>query len=356
LDDGDLVMTVSRDFASLKFLPATLTEWTQFLSGVVGAPANPVVFYLQQDAAGSTAVDVTGTQNLTVTGAAAQTAVTGWTRTAWNFADASTNVESSTTGPIGDPYTASHLLFAMIAITGTPSANHDVMGFGGSTAYRGVQVTTANKLAFFDLQTSVTTSGTASYGTTVHPVLLQYDRTNSIARIVTDLETITAPYNASSTTNLLFTLGTAATTSAAFEVLYTAAWRGASAEMSAATLAGLLGRITTGYVASNALTPASPSVAAGSTVQLTATATMGDASTANVSSLATWASGTPAKATVNTTGLVTGVSAGTSSITAAFGGATSPGDVVTVTSGTSFPFGIKPGLAGGIAAGIKVGT
>ncbi|QDH83932.1 hypothetical protein Axy10_019 [Achromobacter phage vB_AxyP_19-32_Axy10] len=59
------------------------------------------------------------------------------------------------------------------------------------------------------------------------------------------------------------------------------------------------------------LAPVNPTVAAGSTVQLTATVTPANASNKAV----TYTSATPAVATVNATGLVTGVAAGTSVIT-----------------------------------------
>lgn len=56
------------------------------------------------------------------------------------------------------------------------------------------------------------------------------------------------------------------------------------------------------------------------TSQLTATLTRVDSSTEDVTSKATWSSGTPAHATVNSSGLVTGVAAGTSVITATYAG------------------------------------
>lgn len=56
------------------------------------------------------------------------------------------------------------------------------------------------------------------------------------------------------------------------------------------------------------------------TSQFTATLTRADSSTEDVSSKATWSSGTPAHATVSSSGLVTGVAAGTSVITATYAG------------------------------------
>ncbi len=67
------------------------------------------------------------------------------------------------------------------------------------------------------------------------------------------------------------------------------------------------------------ITPANPNVGAGSPLQLTLTATFTDGSTQNVAASSTWISGDITKATVNSTGLVTGVAAGSTIITASYG-------------------------------------
>jgi PKD repeat protein len=71
-----------------------------------------------------------------------------------------------------------------------------------------------------------------------------------------------------------------------------------------------------------AVTPASPSVAVGGTQQFTATGTYADGSTQNLTSQATWSSSSTAIATVNASGLATAVSAGSTTISATFGGLT----------------------------------
>jgi len=85
-------------------------------------------------------------------------------------------------------------------------------------------------------------------------------------------------------------------------------------------------------VASVAVTPASASVAVGSTVQLTATPK--DAQGNPVSSPVTWASDKSAVATVSGSGLVTGVAAGSATITATSGGKSGT-SAITVTAGSS---------------------
>jgi hypothetical protein len=90
------------------------------------------------------------------------------------------------------------------------------------------------------------------------------------------------------------------------------------------------------------VTPPAQALAVGQTTQLTATGTYGNSkhpSTQNVTSLVTWSSTTPAVATVSAAGVVTAVSAGTTTIIAsatAFNGPTTSSSTLTVTgaSGT----------------------
>ena len=82
---------------------------------------------------------------------------------------------------------------------------------------------------------------------------------------------------------------------------------------------------TSGFVpaaptlSSIAVTPANPSIVAGTTQQFTATGTYSDSSTADLTGSVTWASDTSAAATINAGGLATGVAAGTSTISATLG-------------------------------------
>jgi len=89
-----------------------------------------------------------------------------------------------------------------------------------------------------------------------------------------------------------------------------------------ATLSGVSGKTTltvsaaTGTISSVAVTPTNPSIAAGSTQQFTATATYSNGTTANVTDSATWSSSNTSVATINSSGLATGVLAGTTTIQA----------------------------------------
>jgi Bacterial Ig-like domain (group 2) len=85
-------------------------------------------------------------------------------------------------------------------------------------------------------------------------------------------------------------------------------------------------------LASIAVTPANPSVATGMTQQFTATGTYTDGTQAVLTSQATWASATPAVATISASGLASAVATGSSGITATFGGVTATAASLTVTA------------------------
>ena len=90
-----------------------------------------------------------------------------------------------------------------------------------------------------------------------------------------------------------------------------------------------------------AATPANPTVPVNTTQQLVATGTNSDASTCDVTDLVTWSSSTIANATVSAGGLVKGVTAGSSTVTATLGsvaGSTS----VTVTAPSITSISVTP--------------
>lgn len=107
-----------------------------------------------------------------------------------------------------------------------------------------------------------------------------------------------------------------------------------------ATLAGLTGSttvtVTAAVLQSIAVTPASPSVETGLTKQLIATGTYSDSSTQDITTQATWTSATLANATVSSSGLVTGVAAGTSLIGANLNGVFGSTTLTVITLGSSW--------------------
>ena len=70
------------------------------------------------------------------------------------------------------------------------------------------------------------------------------------------------------------------------------------------------------------VTPASPNILQGTADQLTASGVYSDGSTQNLTSVVSWASANPSVATVASAGLASGITAGASSISAAYQGVT----------------------------------
>jgi uncharacterized protein YjdB len=120
--------------------------------------------------------------------------------------------------------------------------------------------------------------------------------------------------------------------------------------------------LTVASVTSIAVTPASPSVAVDAARQFTATATYNNGLTGNVTSSATWTSSAPTIAFVDADGLAGGVLAGSSTITATYGGATGTASLTVTGSGANVPLyhfdaartGLNPGE--GILSPATVGT
>ncbi|MGA2743653.1 MAG: Ig-like domain-containing protein [Candidatus Sulfotelmatobacter sp.] len=152
----------------------------------------------------------------------------------------------------------------------------------------------------------------------------------SIAAGATQQFTATATYSDGSTANVSST----ATWTVATPVVATVNSSGLATGITAgstavtASLSGITGSASftvtgpTITLSSISVTPSSASVAVGSTQQFTATATYSNGSTANVSSTAIWTAATPAVATVASSGLATGITTGSTAVTASLGGIT----------------------------------
>ena len=93
-------------------------------------------------------------------------------------------------------------------------------------------------------------------------------------------------------------------------------------------------QVYTATLASLAVTPVNPTIAAGTPQQFTAMATYSDGSQQNLTNFVSWSSTTPGVATINGTGLATGLSVGTTTIQAA-SGAINNSTTLTVTAGVT---------------------
>src|SRR5204862_3558898 len=100
--------------------------------------------------------------------------------------------------------------------------------------------------------------------------------------------------------------------------------------------------VTAPALVSIAVTPNTPSIAKGLTQPFTATGTYTDNSTQDLTSSVTWHSSNGAVASINASGVATGLSVGSSNITATSGGITSNTAVLTVTAPTLVSIAVTP--------------
>lgn len=106
------------------------------------------------------------------------------------------------------------------------------------------------------------------------------------------------------------------------------------------------------------LSPLNPSIEVGSTQQFTAIGNYSDGSASDITATVTWTSSNPTVATINNTGLATGLSSGVTTITATFGGV-SAATVLTVnsSSGIAIAVGVdSPGNATLIGQTVNLGN
>jgi uncharacterized protein YjdB len=160
----------------------------------------------------------------------------------------------------------------------------------------------------------------------------------SIAKGATQQFTATGTYSDNSTQNLTNSVTWASATTSVATITSAGLATGVATGSStiSATLGGVTGSttltVTAAVLESIAVTPASPTIAKGAIQQFTATGTYSDNSTKDLTSHVTWASATPAVATINRSGLARTLAKGTTVITASLNGVISPGDTLTVTA------------------------
>lgn len=271
--------------------------------------------------AGSTTLSVTGSTltSISVTPSNASIAVgsTQQFMATGNYSDGS---QQNLTGSV--TWSSSSASVAMIASTGLATAKG-----GGSTTIQA-------------------TSGTISGSTTLTvttPTLVSIAVTPaSVSTIVggTQQFTATGSYSNGSTQNLTasVTWSSSSTSVATIASTGLATAKGAGSTTIQATSGAISGSttltVTNPTLVSIAVTPASDSITVSAIQQFTAMGTYNNGSTQNLTSSVTWSSSSTSVATISSTGLVTAVSAGGTTIQAVLGSVTGS-TPLTVVAGTS---------------------
>ncbi len=203
-------------------------------------------------------------------------------------------------------------------------------------------------------------SGSISGSTTltVNPaVLVSIAVTPAIPTIplgTTQLFTATGTYTDGSTQNITGTVQwssdtlTVATISNAAGTQGNASGVGQGSATITASVGSVTGSttliVTSAALVSIAVTPATPTLALGTTQQFTATGTFTDGGTQDLTSTATWTSDTPTAATINSAGLAKSTGVGTATITAT-SGSVSSSTQLTVTAAALVSIAINPPAA-----------
>lgn len=237
---------VSRDATSLIYVPANASEWTTFRTAGSLSIANPNSLWLCQEAAGNLA-DSIGAIALTATGGLFQQAVAGWSRKAVGTTDGSSDKFVAGAGVGPSPATTSQLWLFLMSLPATPAANRVIGGINcpsATNACRALHLT-ATGLPRNNV-VGVNTDGASSISSAVHPVVVHYDRTNSVANLYTRLDKVVGTYSASVTDGDKGLGNAGASTASGRLCLYAAMWSGAAAEVSAAVVKSLL--TTMGFV------------------------------------------------------------------------------------------------------------
>lgn len=185
--------------------------------------------------------------------------------------------------------------------------------------------------------------------------------TASVAVGATGQFTATATYSDSSTADVTKTASWTTAKVAVATVNSSGLATGVAAGSTAvtATLSGVSGNASltvpapTKTLSSIAVSPATASVAVGANLQFTATATYSDNSTANVSATASWTVANPAVASVNSSGMATGLTADATTVTATLNGVSGSAKLTVTTAAAKTITGIAVTPA---AASVAVGA
>jgi uncharacterized protein YjdB len=250
------------------------------------------------------------------------------------------------TGTYSDGSTANVTSSAAWTASNTAIATVNSSGMASAVAAGSTTVTAA--LDGVRASASVTVAVTAPTLTTIAVT----PSAPNIAVGATQQFTATGTYSDGTTANVTSTVTwtSSATTVATITSAGVATGVAAGSSTITAALSGVTGTAALTVSASAptvtavAVTPAAPSITAGATQQFTATATYSDGTTGNVTTSATWTSSQTSVATINTSGLATGVAAGSSTITASLSGISGTA-ALTVTAATVNSIAVTPNPA-----------
>ena len=295
---------------------STLTVTTASLTSIAVTPAKSTIA-------------VKGTTGLTATGTYSDNTTVDLTQsTTWSSSDATISTVSNASGTQG----------VVTGIAGGTATISATLGTVGGTAMVTVTAATLVSIAITPANPTLPLGATASLvATGTYSDASVVDITASVTWS-TDDSKIASVSNAAANPGLASAVAVGTTN--------------AHATLGAINASTLL-TVTAAQLVSIAITPANPSVPAGTTQALTATGTYSDASTLDVTATVVWSSASVGVATVSnaagTQGTITALATGTANVTATLG-TVSGVTVVTVSAPTPKQIVVAP-----IASSVRVG-
>jgi len=222
---------VTKDATSGIYCPASSTEWAAFLAAKGIAAYAPSDLYLMQEGSGSMLDSIGSVPLPNSAGVTRQVPVTGWTRKASIInADNSTAGWGVSAGTGPSPAATSIAVLGYILFPAAPAATRNVL-FYSNAASHDIRVRYNASAQAIVTCSAVDVAGTSTYAdSTVHPVLLVYNRTAGTIKIYTDKEIVTGTY-AAGVTDGTKCYGATVGGAAAASYLYGAWWNGAAAEI-----------------------------------------------------------------------------------------------------------------------------
>lgn len=218
---------------------ASSSDWTAFETAhqltAFGTPADG---YLFQQASGTIGDVLAGAKTLSIAGAPTYSkAIAGWTRKAVGGSGAAQG-QSASNAAMANINASSWLVEAYIRHDASTGGNRPILSLGGSAVS---ELETAGSTGAARLRNGANSiNGTAAItGSTVHPVIVLYDRANSRNCIFTDVEKICATFTSAAGTSLINQFSTTADTTFS-DFLWEARWEGSAAERSDAEIKHLL--------------------------------------------------------------------------------------------------------------------
>ncbi len=230
----------TSDLTAFVAVPQSYRDWQELITGsLAGVQPPPDAWGFQ--ATTGTIPNLIGTRALGVEGSPLyQQSVTNWSRKACSVVDSQGSLPlffTNNGGSDPDLHTNSRLVFALVAINGTPGGIRNVIEMGGSDS-TGLEVDASGH--FIARVAGNTATGVVPAGSTVHPVFIKSDITNSVFKVYTDKEIITPTWTTPIVNSISTDFGAFFTLPGPVQYLYGCHWFGSAAEWTDAQIRAIM--------------------------------------------------------------------------------------------------------------------